>query len=310
MHSFCQIKSDITTKKNNQLIDDLNLISLLLSFDYSNNTKTFNTSEQLSQPFYSSSVIFIRNNLDLTFTSLAVEKSDDHLNGTSLEYDLSAGYTIYLNKNMHIYPAYTHMEYSANANTMRRYLSDIIQLDINYDYKELSFFLSSGFLKGIKNTFCFTLSNSYNLYVNNFPFKGTYLSFHPELDFNISDINLYNYEILSNYEIANIIEYAETRYDLRFPVLTSLRWYNRNDRPGVEEIKNIFTEDLKNYKPYLFNKRYKLSSINILIPVYFTAGNFGFNTITYLFVPAIQSELYENQIELYFNAGISYMITF
>jgi hypothetical protein len=281
--------------KENEKIPDFS--SLIFSFDYSTNTNTFgNFNNEIKQPYYSPSVsYFSKYGFDLSILPSFIKNSDATLSESTSELDLMAGYNFQPLKNLSIYPGYTHIFYSENSYSLKSVISDIAQLDLSYQLKWYNASLSSSYLMGEKNTFYFSVQNSFSIDFERVPGKNALLSLQPGIDLNISDKNYYNDILISDYLNSPVINYLVQRWLNRFPNLTE------------EQIKDRLY-NLEN--PDAFNVQYALTSVSLILPIYYMIGDFSFNLTFYTSIPVYQSDFLSSDVQFYLNAGISYSIDF
>ncbi len=278
----------------------LNYSSLIFSFDYSSNTNTFgNFNTGSAQPFYSPSVSFFsKSGFDISILPAFIDNSDVTSTEMTSELDLMAGYNFHPAKNLSIYPGYTHIFYSKNSYSLKSVISDIIQMDMTYQLNWYSPSLSVSYLIGKKNTFYASLENSFSIDFEKVPGKNALLSLQPGFDLNFSDINYYNDLLLTDYLNSAVINYLVERWLTRFPWLTD------------EQIKTrLYNYELQQ-NPNIFDEQYSLTTISLMLPVYYMTGNFSFNLTLYSSVPVNESEFLSSDIQFYLNAGVSYSIDF
>lgn len=275
--------------------------SLIFSFDYSTNTNTYgNFSNDIRQPYYSPAVsYFSKYGFDLSILPSFIENSDATSTETTSELDLMAGYNFQPLKSLSIYPGYTHIFYSKNSYSLKSVISDIAQLDLNFQQKWYNATLSTSYLIGKKNTFYLSLQNSFSIDFEKVPGKNALLSLQPGVDINISDKNYYNDILLTDYLNSPIINYIVQRWLNRYPNLTE------------EQIKDrLYNLELRQ-NPDVFNTQYALTSVSLILPVYYMIGSFSFNITIYTSIPVYQSnEFFSSEVQFYLNAGISYSIDF
>jgi hypothetical protein len=168
-------------------------------------------------------------------------------------------------------------------------------LDLSYQLKWYNASLSSSYLMGEKNTFYFSVQNSFSIDFERVPGKNALLSLQPGIDLNISDKNYYNDILISDYLNSPVINYLVQRWLNRFPNLTE------------EQIKDRLY-NLEN--PDAFNVQYALTSVSLILPVYYMIGDFSFNLTFYTSIPVYQSDFLSSDVQFYLNAGISYSIDF
>ena len=274
--------------------------SLIFSFDYSTNTNTFgNFNNNIKQPYYSPSVSFFsKYGFDISVLPSFINNSDITSSETTSELDLMAGYNFQPVKNLSIYPGYTHIFYSKNSYSLKSVISDIAQLDLTYQLKWYTPSLSSSYLIGEKNTFYISWQNSFNIDFENVPGKDALFTLQPGFDINFSDKNYYNSILLTtDYLNSSVINYLVQRWLNRYPNLTE------------EQIKDrLYNYELRQ-NPDIFNVQYSLTSVSLILPVYYMIGNFTFNVTLYTSIPTYQSD-FSSDVQFYLNAGISYSINF
>ncbi len=228
-----------------------------------------------------------------------IENSDATSSETTSELDLMAGYNFQPLKNLSIYPGYTHIFYSKNSYSLKSVISDIAQLDLSYQLKWYNASLSSSYLIGKKNTFYLSVQNSFSIDFEKVPGKNALLSLQPGIDLNISDKNYYNDILLSDvYLNSSVTNYIVQHWLNRFPNLTE------------EQIKDrLYNLELRQ-NPDAFNVQYALTSVSLILPVYYMIGDFSFNLTFYTSIPVYQSDFLSSDVQFYLNAGISYSIDF
>lgn len=284
-------------------IYDIEYSSLFLSFNYSSNTNSFGSFSQfVKQPSYSPSVMyFSKYGFDISGTGYWIENSDDSLKHTTSELDLSVGYNIQIIKNLSIYPGYSHFFYNEKANTIKSSFSDNISLYTYYQLKKLMTGVSVNYLFGSDNTFYFTFHNSFTLSKEKVLFRNSSLYFYPGIDISFSTQQYFvNYFWESINASSSLRDFLRDNPEIRF------KYYElRNSDPNLTniEILNIISQDYTQIKEEM-----RLSNIGIYFPVSYMAGNLIFDFILLTYFPVNQPEYFNEDIQVYFNLGISYVI--
>lgn len=287
----------------NAVINKNNLSSLFLSFNYSSNTNTFgNFSQFVKQPSYSPSIFyFSKHGFDISGTAYWIENSDDSLRNTTSELDISAGYNFQFIRNLNIYPCYSHFFYNEKANTLKSSFSDDISLYIYYQMKWFLPGLSSNYLIGDDNTFFFTVHNSFTFSKEGIFFRNSSLDFLPGIDISFSNQSYYvNYFWESLYSSTSLRDFLRDYPEVRIKYL-ALRYTYPNLTNA--EILTIIGRDYREKKEEM-----RLSNIGIYFPVSYMAGNFIFDFTLLTYFPVNQPDYFNDEIQVYFNLGVSYLI--
>lgn len=285
-------------------IDTLNLF--LFSTDYSSNTKSFgNTLEDIKQPNFTTSINFIsEHNFDISFSSVITKNADSTYTNESYEYDIMLGYNFNLNKKLSIYPSYTHLFHSKNSFALKSLFSDIFETDIYYSTKNFNSSLTYEYLIGTKNMSFACIQGAYEIEIKDFLIKNSLTNIQLGFYINYSDINHYNKFIYDSWDTESFLTYLTNNYPL-----LALSYERMFVEYGLTEAKEDFYTTIAN-KTDIFNTSYKISSIDFYIPIYYSLGNFMFNFITFLSVPVTQNDFLEQSSTFFFNAGISYGLSF
>ncbi len=282
---------------------DVEFSSLFLSLNYSSNTNTFGRFSQfVKQPSFSPSVMyFSKYGFDISGSGYWIENSDDSLSQTTSELDLSIGYNIEIIKNLTIYAGYSHFFYNEKANTLKSDFSDDISLYGYYQLKKLITGVSANYLFGTDNTFYFTFHNSLTFSKEKVLFRNSSLDFFPGIDISFSTQLYYvDYFWESLNASSSLRNFLREHPDIR------TRYYElRTSDPDLTstEILNIISLDYIQEK-----EEFRLGNIGIYFPVSYMAGNLilDFTLLTYF--PVNQPDYFNNDIQVYFNLGISYFI--
>ncbi len=282
---------------------DVSTSMLFASFDYASNTNTLgNFNQFVKQPSYSPSVqYFSKYGFDLGLAGMLTANSDDSLESSTLELDLSAGYSLYLLENsLVIYPSYSHFFYSRNSGSLKSLFSDNIQLGIIYINKILTVGNTSNYMLGSEKTFMTTFYLSLNFQKEDFLFKNSLLGFQPELD-----LNLGNYEYLNDY----YFDYFRENPLLMLDFLTRRDYYDlwllRRRNPDITADEII---------DYLIEKKsedhFKATSFGMIFPLNYIVGNLLFNLSTIIYFPLGMPDYLDASTQVFFMAGISYTFGF
>ncbi len=281
--------------------------SLFFTFDYSNQTNTFGVvSETVKQPNYSGGIgFFSKHNFDISLQSVFTENADTSFSKTSTEIDFMAGYSFMPNEYFTIYPSYSHMEYNNIASPLLSAFSDIAQL--NFYYNKGAYFggLSSSLLFGNKNMFYLSWQNALGFYFDDILLKKSLLSIQLEIDLSLSDKNYYNKLIYDLWNSEQFLSWVSKEYPLtQFVTELHIETY------GLEETKESYYDFIDERDQSIFGPSYGITSVNIILPVYYSAGHFLFNFTTFLVIPAGSTSFYEQNTQLVFNVGIAYNLDF
>ena len=291
--------SPVTDVDNFNKQDDIGTSMLLATFDYSSNTNTLgNFNQFVRQPSYSPSVnYFSKHGFDLGITGVLTDNSDDSLDASTLELDLTAGYSLYLfNNHLIIYPSFSHFFYSNNAGSLKSLFSDNLQLGITYTNDKLTLGNSSNLMLGSAKTFMTTFYFSLSFEKEELFFDNTILSFQPEVDVNFGD-----YEYLNNY----YFDYFRENPRLMLNFLTRRDYYDlwllkrRNPEITTGEIIDYLIEKKS-------EDHFKATSFGMIFPLYYMIGNFSMNLSTMIYFPLGMPDYLDAATQVYFIAGISY----
>ena len=277
--------------------------SVFLSFYYSSNTNTFGRFSQfVKQPSYSPSLTyFSRYGFDISGTGYWIENSDDSLSRTTSELDLSAGYYFEVISNLTLYAGYSHFFYNEKSNTLKSEFTDNISLYTYYQLKKFHSGVSANYLLGSSNTFYFTVHNSLTLSREKVFMRNSSIYFYPGIDISFSTQQYYvNYFWESLNASSSLRNFLRENPDIR------TRYFDlqiTNPDLTNTEILNIISQDFIEEK-----EEFRLSNIGLYFPVSYWAGNFilDFTLLTYF--PVNQPDYFDDNIQVYFNLGISYFI--
>jgi hypothetical protein len=282
--------------------------SLFFTFDYSTQTNTFGViNENAKQPNYAAGIgFFSKYNFDVSVQSVFTENADTSYTKTSAEVDFIIGYSLRPNENFTIYPSYTHIEYNKTTSPVLSAFRDIAQLNFYYDKDLYSGGLITSMLFGDRNMFYLSLQNAIGFYFDNFIAKNSLLSFQLEFDVNFSDKNYYNklvYELWNAEELFFWVA-EEFSYDAAYAILYGIRNY------GLQATKERFYDVINERDKSVFGPSYNITSVNLMLPVYYSIGQFMFSFTTFLNIPTSSNSFYEQNTQLLFNAGIAYNLDF
>jgi hypothetical protein len=262
--------------------------------------------ESVKQPSYSSSILFYsKHNFDVGISAIVTGNSDSSLTSTSAEYDFMAGYSFSVTEDLTIYPSYTHLEYSKNNYSLQSVFSDIVQTDIYLDKKYYYGGITASYLFGRKNMFFASMQNAIGIEKADFLIKNSYLSIHLELDINFSDKNFYNEYIYFEWELEEYLSWIDQYYHRAYDLIEE-----RIFRYGLEETKSFFFEVVTEYDPEVFQPSYTVTTVDLMLPIYYSIGPFMFNFTSYLIIPTFDSMFYEQDPIFIFNAGVAYSLNF
>jgi len=283
--------------------EDVSTSMIFTSFDYSSNTNTLgNFNQFVRQPSYSPSVsYFSRYGFDLGVTGVLTDNSDDSLEASTMELDLTAGYSLYLfDSRLIIYPSYSHFFYSSNTGSLKSLFSDNMQLGITYMNKILTLGNTSNYMLGSEKTFMTTFFTSLNAEKEDFLLRNSLIVFQPELDINFGD-----YEYLNNYYLDYFREHPLQMLDF----LTLKDYYElrllRRGNPDIttDEIIDFLIEKKS-------EDQFKATSFGIIFPLYYMIGNFSLNLSTMIYFPLGMPDYLDSSTQVYFIAGVSYTFGF
>ncbi len=276
---------------------------LFATFDYSSNTNTLgNFNQFVRQPSYSPSVnFFSRYGFDLGVAGVLTNNSDDSLEASTLELDVTAGYSLYLfNNRLTIYPSYSHFFYSGNTNSLKSLFSDNIQLGVTYTDNILILGNTSGYMFGEQKTFTTTFYFSLDLEKEDFLITNSMVVFQPEMDINFGD-----YKYLNDY----YFDYFRENPRLMLDFLTRRDYYDlwllkrRNPDITTDEIIDYLIEKKS-------EDHFKATSFGIILPLYYMIGSFSVNLSTLIYFPIGMPDYLDSSAQVYFLAGVSYAFGF
>jgi hypothetical protein len=281
--------------------------SLFFTFDYLSQTNTLGiVNESVKQPSYSSSILFYsKYNFDAGVSAIITDNSDTSFTEASTEFDFLAGYTFSLTDDLTLYPSYTHLEYTKNSYTLQSVFSDILQLDLYLDKKHYYGGITASYLFGSKNTFFASVQNAIGFDKEDFLIRNSYLSMSLELDINFGNKNYYNEFIYNEWNRDEFLSWIDEYYPLAYYAIDELIIRN-----GLEETKSRFFDRVNEYDPEVFKSVYTITSIDIMLPVYYSIGPFMFNFTSYISIPTFSSMFYEQNPLFIFNAGVAYSLNF
>lgn len=283
------------------------LNSLFFTFDYLSQTNTLGVvNESVKQPSYSSGILFYsKHNFDIGVSAIITDNSDSSFTKASSEFDFMAGYTFSPTDDLTIYPSYTHLEYSKNSYTLQSAFSDILQLDIYLDKKNYYGGVTASYLLGTKNTFFASAQNAIGFNKEDFLIRNSYVSMYLELDVNFGDKNFYNEFIYNEWNSDEFLTWINEYYPLSYSTV-----YLLIIRDGLEDTKSRFYDRVNEYDPEVFRSTYTITSIDIMLPIYYSIGPFMFNFTSYVIIPTFNSMFYEQNPLFIFNAGVAYSLNF
>ena len=297
-------KKDISDRDNTFKLD---YNSLFFTFDYSTQTNTFGViNDAVKQPNYTAGIgFFSKYNFDISIQSVFTSNADTSFTKTSTEIDFMAGYSFRPNENLTIYPSYTHLEYSTSINPLLSAFSDIAQLNLYYDKGIYFGGLSSSMLFGDKNMFYLSLQNALGIYIDDFLFKNSLLSIQLEFDVSFSDKNYYNKLIYDLWDQEEFLSWVSNEYPRTYLAVMA-----RIENYGFDATKEWFHTTLDEYDNSVFGPLYNITSVSLMLPIYYSIGKFMFNFTTFLVIPTATTSFYQQNTQLIFNAGIAYNLDF
>ncbi len=276
------------------------LSSLFFAFDYSSNTATFgNFNQFVKQPSYAPSVTFFSAyHFDLGLTGNIIANSDDSLDMATYELDMNAGYSLsFLDEKLVIYPAYSHFFYSENSGFLKSAFSNSFQLSAYYTGTWFSSGIAANYLTGDYKTFFGTIYAGPLLDKENLLFRNSLFSFTPEVDLNFGDYEYLNTYYFSEYPSLLISELK--RKDFKELVILRVINPDMSQQEIIDYFAKKYAED-----------NFKLTSVGLLFPVNYTIGKFSYNVGVMIYFPVNMPDYLDSSTQVYFNAGISYMIDF
>lgn len=286
-------------RKPGETSDDQTYRTILLNFDYTNNSDIIGKlSESIHQPSYTASVSFLgKTGFDATVMTSFVSNSNDSMDAVTSEIDLLLGYQFKPIPSITIYPGYGRFFYSKESNALQKIFTDELHVDVDFNHRFFNLGLTPGFYFGKKSTFYFTVRNYYTFNFNHVVFRNSALSVQPGFDLNFGD-----FEYLNRFYVD---ELKENDYFYQYLLLSKeIRHYvyeekTRNPELTVVEILDIYIEEQ-------INDPFKLTSASFYLPVSYFLGNLGLNAGMYIFLPVHQPDYLYNDVQLFFNVGISY----
>lgn len=281
--------------------------SLFFTFDFLSQSNTLGVvNEGINQPSYSSGILFYsKHNFDLGVSAIVTDNSDTSFTKASTEFDFMGGYAFSLSDDLTLYPSYTHFEYSSNSYTLQSVFSDIVQTDLYLDKKHYYGGITVSYLFGRKNTFYASIQNAMGFNKEDFLIKNSYLSMHLEIDVSFSDKNFYNEYIYFEWTGEEFLYWISDNYPRYTPII-----FNQIRENGLEDTKMRFYELLEDYDSEMFKPKYTLTSIDIMLPIYYSIGSFMFNFTSYILIPTFSSTFYDQNPLFIFNAGLAYTLNF
>lgn len=286
---------------------DYKFNSLFFTFDYLSQSNTLGVvNESIKQPSYSSSILFYsKHNFDVGVSAIITDNSDTTFSSSSIEFDFMGGYAFSLTNDLTLYPSYTHFEYSKNSYTLQSVFTDIIQTDLYLEKRLYYGGITASYLFGRKNTFYASLQNALGFDKEDFLAKNSFLSVHLEVDVNFSDKNYYNDFIYFEWTGEEFLYWISENYPRSLPIIV-----NQINENGLENTKSRFYELVKERDPEVFKPIYTITSIDFMLPIYYSIGPFMFNFTSYVIIPTFSSTFYDQNPLFVFNAGIAYSLNF
>lgn len=276
----------------------------IFSFDYASNSNVLGiVSTETRQPSFSPSIAYLSPwGADLSLQGSIIGNSDDSLENYTSELDLVLGYTIKPFKNLTLYPSYTHYFYSSNSGALNSMFTDDIRIDADYSYKFFSLGISAGYFLGKQSTFYLTTYNYYSISPERFLSRKGSLILQPGIDANFG-----SYEYLNLYYVDKLKEnrWIYTYLLYNFPAIRRyvLHEMYKNPEQTREEVLDKYLEEKA-------EDNFKLTSISLNMPIYYMIGNFGINLGIYAFIPIKQPDYLTEEVQFFFNFGLSYDLTF
>ncbi|MBN1115863.1 MAG: hypothetical protein JXA77_01565 [Bacteroidales bacterium] len=276
---------------------------LIISADYTSNSNSFAyTLSEIKQPTIISNLSFIsKHNFDIGYSGIATFNSDTSFSEPAFEHNIFLGYTFYLKEKISIYPSYTRLFHSKNYNDLTGQFSDIFQTDFSYFGEHFSSFLNFSYILGDKNIFYASWQNALEVGIEDFLKEKSHLNIQAGINFNFNNLHFYSeylFYSLSEDELLNwtqdnlsLIIYNRTRTILQGFSLQAAQYYVRN------VIENT---DLDYFDP-----KYTLTSMDLFLPVYYSLGNYMFNSSISLNIPLEENTFYDESTTFYFSTGLS-----
>lgn len=278
---------------------DFNMLDF--SFEYSSNTSSFGQFNQLAeQPSYTAGIrYFHKENLCLSFLSNYIENSDSTLENGSYEFDFVVGYNYAFSEHFSIYPSYSRYIYDMNSNTIFSVYRNNFSLDASYNYKLFTTKLSGNYLTGDEIDYFVSFQNSFSFDIENFILNNSTISLNLEIDFDFGNQTYLNNYFWNNYQ--NNPEFRENLLNRRIVQMTISRIQQNNPDITEDEIIKYLSQNYISAE-----ESFNLSSIGIILPFYYTIGNFGINAALSTYFFTNKPEYYVDDYMILFSVGLSY----
>lgn len=282
---------------------------LMFGADYSSNTNTFGvTINEVNQPNYIFSGSFIsKHNFDLNYAAIVTDNSDSSFTKASLEHNLGLGYSLNVTDNLLIYPSYTHLFHSPNSFALKSIFSDIAQVDAMYFSSYFNSSVGISHIWGVKNMFYITAQIAGEYTFEKVFTANDYLNIQLGFTANLSDKNYYN-----EYSLRNLL-------DLRTIELLILKNEGVNGARYIRQQRELLGDDyevvmkqraedrIKTNNPDHFEPVYRITTVDINLPLFYSINNLMIYTSAYLTIPVVENPFYEQHTSFQFSVGMSYM---
>ena len=292
--------------------DSTKFNSILVGTEYSSKTSSFGRFSSITkQPSYSGfASLYLKNGLNFSTSSLAIDNSDSTATNFTYEYDLNLGYDLSLGKYLIASANYTHFFYSENSNLLKSLYNHNISMGISYNKGKLYANLGGDYLKGNYNEWMNSANLGLNFEIKNVFFKDHSISISPVAGIIMANHKYYNQYAYQNYRYL-------FRLANRFPNMTIQDLYDSPSNyqfllqqllkaPRVLKNFRELDKDLVISDLFKAKNKYGLSSVSVVLPVYYNIGNLSLNISYSVTFPVNLPEYMDNSPVGYFSAGIYY----
>jgi hypothetical protein len=275
----------------------------LTGFDFFTNTSKYghlNTS--VEQPSYTFSSSWLNDmGFDVSYLGTITENGDTSLTSNALENSISLGKDFSFLKILTFYLSYSHSFYSNNTAKYTSSFTDNVLVDLTMNYKNIFLGINNSFLFGKEEMFYTNFNAGYELAITPERWKNISFSVYPEVGTSLGDNQYYTYN--SEFVINNFRELVDL-YKNNEKFQNDVRYYFRvEDYPFRQALKKAYKENL-NVKS---KNGFMVTNINFSLPVYVNYNNLSLNLGVYGIYPMNISDYEEQELKLFYNAGISYI---
>jgi hypothetical protein len=291
-----------------------------------NAKKTLFVNSDIVQPTFSPNIIYNAPfGLSLSAFANIIGNSDSTQTKSTTEFDLSIGYNLaLLNDKLSIYPSFTHYFYSKNSTSVTSLLKNQLSLDVSYDFNWMYLSVGGTYMNGEKNDYGLNSQLYFPITFEKFITANGQLLISPGASVVFGNQS-YNSDLL----IQNILDKTNSKKIWRRSILTigDIEKYSTMKKKLLALNKLVFGNETidsnERWSDYLkrvnqaIEPKFKLTSVGVLLPIYYTINNFSVNfSVSYQIARntanpnaklfKFSSNQSDNITSILFSAGLTY----